>query len=127
MKKTIITLGMALLCLTTSTAATGSGNYPSELTFVNPRTTTPLCVAISKGDTDFVKKMIDYGADVNEKSNGRTPLMIAATYNRVEIIEYLLSKGADIKAKNENGFTALKYAEISNAKESIDLLSSYTK
>ena len=81
-----------------------------------------MCVAISKGEIDLVKKLIDYGADVNEKSNGLTPLMIAARYNKVEIIKLLLANGAHLKEKNEIGITALKYAEISNAKEAIVFL-----
>ena len=80
---------------------------------------TPLSIAISKGDIESVRKFIEYGVDINEKSNGMSPLMIAARYNKVEIMKVLISKGARVNAKDENGFTALKYAELSNASEAV--------
>src|SRR5690606_14219370 len=85
-------------------------------------TANPLNVAISKGDIETVKKFIEYGADVNLISEDLTPLMTAARYNKFEIIKVLLANGAKASAKNENGFTALKYAELSNASESIAIL-----
>jgi len=60
---------------------------------------TPLHVAIYKGDLEFIKKLIDFGADVNEKSYGLTPLMIAARYNKVEIMKLLIAKGAKVEEK----------------------------
>ena len=53
-----------------------------------------------------------------------TPLMVAARYNHPEIIRLLLSNGADINKKNDKGWTALKFAELSNAKEAIAALQS---
>jgi ankyrin repeat protein len=83
---------------------------------------TPLCAAILKGDVDTVKKFIEYGADVNERSNGMTPLMFAARYNKVAIVKLLLEKGADKAVKDEKGNTAIKYAELSNSTEVVTLL-----
>src|SRR5688572_24014434 len=100
MKKTILSFGLALLTLGTVTAANYTPTSSTEIS--TSYSATPLCVAISKGDIETVKKFIEYGADVNEKSNGLTPLMIAATYNRVEIIKYLLANGADTKIKNDS-------------------------
>ena len=74
---------------------------------------------------ESVKKIIEYGADVNEKSNGMTPLMYAARYNKTDIIKVLISSGARINYKNGHGLTALKYAELSNSKESVVLLKQY--
>ena len=86
-----------------------------------------MCLAISNGEVEVVKKFIKYGADVNERTNGMTPLMYAARYNQTEIIKLLISNGADVKAKCKNGLTALKYAEISNATEAAELLRSSMK
>lgn len=83
---------------------------------------TPLTVAVSKGDLAFIKKLIEYGADVNEISEDLSPLMIAARYNKVDIIKVLLANGANPNVKNEKGFTALKYAQLSNATEAIAIL-----
>ncbi|RZJ29538.1 MAG: ankyrin repeat domain-containing protein [Flavobacterium sp.] len=120
MKKSIVYLGMALLTFTN--VALASNGSKTETAAVYGTGVTPLCAAISKGDVGIVKKFIEYGADINERSNDMTPLMMAARYNNVEIIEYLLAKGANINAKNESGFTALKYASLSNAAEAEALL-----
>lgn len=123
MKKPIVYLGVALVAFANVSLAS-NGNSFSEIKnkIEFNETITPLSVAISKGDIESVKKFIEYGADVNEKSNGLSPLMIAARYNKTEIIKFLLSKGARLKEKDENGYTALKYAELSNANEAIQLL-----
>lgn len=83
---------------------------------------TPLCVAISKGDAETVKKFIEYGVDVNEISNDYTPLMIAARYNRADIVAMLLKAGADTKVRNTRGMTALKVAEQFNAEDAAQVL-----
>lgn len=116
MKKSIVYLGMALVTFTNFALASTS-NLTTTAVFASATNATPLCTAISKGDINIVKKFVEYGADVNEKSNDMTPLMMAARYNNVEIIEFLLSKGADMNRKNDSGFTALKYAMLSNAKD----------
>lgn len=83
----------------------------------------PFCMSIVKGDFETVKKLIDMGADINLKSNGLTPLMYAAKYNRVDILELLISKGAKLKVKDsKKGYTALKFAELSNAKQAKAIL-----
>ena len=121
MKKTIVILGLALVAFTNVTFAStvNTSTVKIESTTLNG---TPLCLAIMKGDTDAVKKFIEYGADVNEKSNGLTPLMIAARFNKVDIITLLISNGARKDTKDEKGFTALKYAEFSKATEAIAAL-----
>lgn len=124
MKKSIVYLGVLFASFANvAVAATDSVNVNYSVVI----SATPLCTAISKGELEIVKKFVEYGADVNEKSNGMTPLMVAARYNRVDIIEFLISKGADVNMKSEKGFTALKYAELSNAKEAAEVLRKYKK
>ena len=120
MKKTIVYLAMAFITFTN--AAVASTNNGIATTISERPNVTPLCTAISKGDFETVKKFVEYGADVNERSNDMTPLMIAARYNNVAIAEYLLAKGADINWKNDSGMTALKSAIASNAKDTENLL-----
>lgn len=121
MKKTIIFAGLALVAFTNVALATNVSktHYPTVVTMYE---VTPLCNAIVKGDLATVKKFIEYGSDVNESMNGTTPLMLAARYNKVEIIKLLLENGAKLDTKDERGYTALKYAEFSNANEAIALL-----
>lgn len=123
MKKTIVYLGVALLAFANVSFATNSNSLNAKKSIVSTYdVATPLSIAISKGDIEGVKKFIEYGVDVNEKSNGMSPLMIAARYNKVEIIKILLSKGANLNEKDEKGFTALKYAELSFANEAVQFL-----
>lgn len=121
MKKTIIFAGLALVAFTNVALATNvsTTSYATEVITYD---TTPLCNAIVKGDLATVKKFIEYGSDVNETANGTTPLMLAARYNKVEIIKFLLEKGAKLDAKDERGYTALQYAELSKASEAVALL-----
>ena len=123
MKKSIVYLGVALVAFANVSFASGfnSFNGANNEVITEPMVT-PLSVAIIKGDVVSVKKFIEYGADVNELSNGMTPLMIAARHNKTEIMQFLISKGARPKQEDEKGFTALKYAELSNANEAIALL-----
>ena len=122
MKKSVIYLGLALVTFgNVAMASNEISPVKNQVEFKN-YVGTPLNVAISKGDLETVKKFIEYGADVNQISEDLTPLMIAALYNKHEIIKILLANGANPKAKNEKGYTALKYAQASNASEAIALL-----
>lgn len=123
MKKSIVSLGVALVAFANVSLASNASSFSGIKNKIEfSETITPLSVAISKGDIETVKKFVEYGADVNENSNGLSPLMIAARYNKTEIIKFLLSKGARLDEKDENGFTALKHAQLSNANEAILLL-----
>jgi len=121
MKKTIIYLSLALVVF--SNVAIANATEVVKPAFAKEfKNATPLATAIAKGDVETVKKFIEYGADVNEKSNGMTPLMVAARYNQVEIIKLLLSKGANLKLTDDKGLSALRYAELSNATQAADTL-----
>ena len=119
MKKSIVYLSLAL--------ALSVNAFAGDFTPTTYKSSNPLCVAISKGDSETAKKIIEYGGDVNQTYNGMTPLMIASRYNNVEMIKLLLSKGASLNLKDEKGNTALKHAELSNAKEAVEFLKSYKK
>lgn len=125
MKKTIIYLGLAVV-LSSFAAKAAPASVQSVVKFEaalpDYAEATPLHVAIYKGEIDFIKKLIEFGADVNEKSYGLTPLMIAARYNKVEIMKLLIAKGAKVEAKTNFGIDAMQYAQVSNAKEAFVFL-----
>ncbi|WP_445454230.1 ankyrin repeat domain-containing protein [Flavobacterium sp. 25HG05S-40] len=121
MKKTIIILGLALVAFSNVAVATNTSTFTTSTAIVKYGNS-PLCNAILKGDLATVKKFVEYGADVNEMSNGLTPLMFAARYNKIEILKYLMEKGADKQIKDERGNTAIKYAENSKSVEAIEIL-----
>jgi len=123
MKNSVIYLGLFLLAFANLSMASNQKTFVTNNVEFSAYHRTPLTVAVGKGDIEIVKKFIEYGADVNQKSeDDMTPLMIAARYNRVEIIKVLLQSGARPEVKNEQGFTALKYAQLSNATDAIAIL-----
>lgn len=111
---------MILLLVGIANANTNENNFLNENTSVNTyfNNVSPFCMSIIKGDFETAKKLIEMGVDINAKSNGLTPVMYAAKYNRTEILKLLIEKGANLKSKDsKKGYTALKYAELSNAIE----------
>jgi len=122
MKKLLLTILMTVIVASVSTANENNVVENHTSTTIVANKTNPFCMAIVKGDFDTVKKLIELGSDVNEYSAGMTPLMYAARYNKVDIIKLLIENGAKIKAKNKKGYTAMKFAEISNAKDAMALL-----
>ena len=124
MKKTIIISTIAL-CFSIVTVnakpqTNVTANYSLETAFKFK--VSPFCASIAKGDFETVKKLIDLGADIHGKSNGMTPVMYAARYNRTDILKLLISRGVNLKAKSEKGLTALKYAELSNAYQAVEII-----
>ncbi len=123
MKKSIFYLGIALLGIVSPSVASNSNSGSNHETNVYAKYYgTPLCVAISKGELDLVKKFIEYGADIHEKTNGLTPLMYAARYNQLDIVKFLISKGANPKETDSRGFSVLNHAENSRATEVVAYL-----
>ena len=53
-----------------------------------------------------------FGADWNQRFNGRTPLMDLMYFKRPAASHWLLAHGADVKAKDSSGKTALHFAAI---------------
>tara|TARA_R110002167_G_scaffold42097_6_gene128197 strand:+ start:1177 stop:1563 length:387 start_codon:yes stop_codon:yes gene_type:complete len=80
------------------------------------------CKAIMEGDYDTVKKMIEFGEDVNQKSLGKTPAIFAARYNKVKILQLLIDNGADLKQKCNKGWTIQQHAERANATDALALI-----
>lgn len=74
----------------------------------------PLVKAAQDGHVATVIKLLNEGADINEKGNGYygygTALMEAAEKGNIEIVRLLLDRRADVNEKNYWGTTALMYA-----------------
>lgn len=124
MRKTVLTFAIVML-------AAVSGTYAAEKT--EPTATveakiffsaeiSSFCKAIMQGDIDTVKRMIELGEDVNKKSLGMTPAIFAARYNKAEILKLLIENGADLTRRSDNGWTIQKHAELSNAKEALEVI-----
>lgn len=66
------------------------------------------------GDFEGAKKLIEQGAEINEKNeNGTTPLMYAKTFTfrtgDISIMKLLLANGADPNIQDNAGKTAADY------------------
>ncbi|MFV1450619.1 ankyrin repeat domain-containing protein [Maribacter sp. HS] len=124
MKKVILTLSMVALTMgSTILAADKTSNATdSNTTLVKRVNISSFCKAVIKGDLETVKRLIDLGEDVNQKSLGMTPAMFAARYNKVDVLEILLDNGADLNLKSNQGYTAKRYAELSNATDALELI-----
>jgi len=118
MKKTVIVLALAL-GFSISNVNASNAFLASELNNVIVKTVevSPLCKAVATGNLAEVNKLIKAGADVNAKSNGMMPIHYAAKYNRVEIIKVLITAGSKIHRSCDNGYSAIKHAQKSKAKD----------
>ncbi|PWL37733.1 ankyrin repeat domain-containing protein [Flagellimonas aquimarina] len=124
MKKTILTVTAACMLAVTGVCANETtSTFEADL---HPATISveinSFCKAIVKGDVETVKKLIELGEDVNQKSLGMAPIHFAARYNQTEILELLIANGANVKKRCDKGYTAKKYAELSNAVEAMEIL-----
>lgn len=79
--------------------------------------------AIQEGDLETVKKIVESGANVNERDIlGYPPLNHAAACGNKAIAEYLISKGADIHGKDKEEYTPLHMAAFFGAKDIAEIL-----
>lgn len=89
----------------------------------NPTTVMPLHSAVSSGNVEMIRDLLQHGAPVNARQqHGWTPLHAAAQNGNLEIIEILLQSGADPRIKNEEGVTALDLARKQNRTDAANRL-----
>ena len=81
---------------------------------------TALMIAAIKGQTDWVKRLLERGAQVNK--TGWTALHYAASGPNPEIVRMLIERGADIEAESPNRSTALMMAAGYGPEDSVNLL-----
>lgn len=78
---------------------------------VNTKGDSALIVAAREGHTDVVKRLLEWGAQVNDKNiDGNTALLEAIQHGPPDIVLQLLEHGADINLTTKNGVTALCFA-----------------
>ncbi|MEW6350864.1 MAG: ankyrin repeat domain-containing protein [Thermodesulfobacteriota bacterium] len=79
--------------------------------------------AAMDGNVAEVRRLLDLGADVNERSHsGLTALIWAAWRGRLEVTSLLLKRGAHIHVQSVHGFTALNRAARDGHLEVVRLL-----
>ncbi|MFC1833590.1 ankyrin repeat domain-containing protein [Thermodesulfobacteriota bacterium] len=92
-----------------------------------PDEVTPLILAAMRKRVEIVRRLLDFGTDVEARNELRnmTALMIAAEEGEHETCEALLIKGADVNATDWDGDSALFYGAESGHVSVIQLLMKY--
>lgn len=127
MKKSVIVLALALGFSVSNLNASNSILTSVSEVIVKTVEVSPLSRAVATGNLEEVNKLIKAGADVNAKSNGMMPIHYAAKYNRVEIIKALITAGSEIHKPCDKGYTPVRHAQKSNAKEAEMFLKRFKK
>jgi ankyrin repeat protein len=84
---------------------------------------TPLIYAATGGHDEMVRFLLDQGARIDATSpNGTSALMMAVREDKFSTAALLIARGADVNLRNENGATALAWAERSGDRELIQRL-----
>ena len=99
-------------------------NFNVMIDYKNGRGYTPLHHSCYHGDdVEFVKCLVDRGADINARANdGISPLHFTSQEGNTAIADYLISRGANINAKATTGETPLYLAIQGNRHRCIQLL-----
>jgi hypothetical protein len=72
----------------------------------HPKYGYPLLVAVGAGFLEAVRKLLEYGADINA-NDGSSALHIAISEGQTDIVDFLLEKGIDTSLLNTDSETAL--------------------
>lgn len=86
---------------------------------------TALRLAIVNGRIDFVKLLIENGADIEcicDNTDENTSVMTAAYNGSSNILKYLIDKGAKLNTQNINGKTALMLAASNGQYQNVRIL-----
>ena len=103
-----------------STAQPAASTAPQDK---DPDGNTPLLLAVNKGDTTEVRRLIQAGADVNTANNaGVTPLMNAGGMGNKEAVELLIQKGANVNHRTSGNYTPLMQAALVGQLEIVKIL-----
>jgi len=80
--------------------------------------------AAAAGDIVQASRILDWGADVNDKNNAfpGTALHEAAIWDHKEMVEFLLARGANVNARDWGGQTPLHWAVGSERTDVVQLL-----
>jgi uncharacterized protein len=83
----------------------------------------PLHYAATGGHVALMKLLLEEHAFIDAQSpNKSTPLMMAAFYGSEEAVKLLLEEGADVMMKNDQGMSAVDFAQRANRPAAFELI-----
>lgn len=95
---------------------------------VNKTGWTPLHYAASNGHLAIMSLLLDNNAYIDAESpNGTTPLMMAALYGSASSVKLLLEAGADPLLKNQQGLSAIDFAQRGSRIESVEIIAAFVR
>ena len=104
-------------------ATLSGGVSENDINGFNESRRSPLTMAVEKREIEFVKILIEHGADIDMvDGSGANPLRIAILTNKTAVAKYLIDKGADVNAIFPDGRTILHDAAIQGMFEMVHIL-----
>lgn len=95
---------------------------------VNKPGWTPLHYAATHGHVAVMNLLLEHHAYIDAPSpNGSTPLMMAALYGTPGAVKLLLEAGADPLLKNDQGLSAIDFANRGQRAESAELIAAFVR
>lgn len=95
---------------------------------VNKPGWTPLHYASTRGQVEIINLLLEHHAYIDSASpNGSTPLMMAALYGTPTAVKVLLEAGADPLLKNDQGLTAIDFANRGHRTESAQVIAAFVR
>ena len=95
---------------------------------VNKTGWTPLHYSATGGQVSIIGLLLENSAYIDAESpNGTTPLMMAAMYGTSAAVNLLLQEGADPAIKNQQGLTALDFAQRGNRPDAVKAIAAAIK
>lgn len=91
----------------------------------------PLHYAATNADAEavsMVRLLLEHHAYIDAASpNGSTPLMMAAHYGHPRVVKLLLEEGADPLLKNQQGLSAIDFANRAQRAESAEIIAAFVR
>ena len=95
---------------------------PQELLRLNGHGFNMLHVAATVNQTEFIRIILDAGADIDETVQGATALFAAAVNRNLPVIKLLVDHNADILLKVDKEYNVIDFAKQANIPEIADFL-----
>ena len=88
----------------------------------------PLHYAATNGHLEVMNLLLEEYAYIDAASpNGTTPLMMAAQYGTESAVKLLLEAGADPMLKNDQGLSAIDFANLASSTESANVIAAFVR